>query len=55
MPHETPKEIGIESEKLLRSHAAALRMSPPERPGHGLAFRPEILKDHRIGGQRIKG
>ncbi len=25
-------------------------MSPPERPGHGLAFRPEILKDHRIGG-----
>ncbi|OJU46783.1 MAG: hypothetical protein BGN99_02840 [Alphaproteobacteria bacterium 65-37] len=30
-------------------------MSPPERPGHGLAFRPEILKDHKIGGQRIKG
>ena len=30
-------------------------MSPPERPGHGLAFRPEILKDHRIGGQRLKG
>ena len=30
-------------------------MTPPERPGHGLAFRPEILKDHRIGGQRIKG
>ena len=30
-------------------------MSPPERPGHGLAFRPEILKDCRIGGQRLKG
>ena len=30
-------------------------MTPPERPGHGLAFSPEILKDHRIGGQRIKG
>jgi L-alanine-DL-glutamate epimerase-like enolase superfamily enzyme len=30
-------------------------MSPPERPGHGLAFRPEVLKDHRIGGQRLKG
>ena len=29
-------------------------MSPPERPGHGLAFRPEVLKDHRIGGQTIK-
>ena len=30
-------------------------MTPPERPGHGLAFRPEVLKDHRIGGQRMKG
>jgi L-alanine-DL-glutamate epimerase-like enolase superfamily enzyme len=28
-------------------------MTPPERPGHGLAFRPEILKDCRIGGQRM--
>jgi L-alanine-DL-glutamate epimerase-like enolase superfamily enzyme len=28
-------------------------MTPPERPGHGLAFRPEVLKDHRIGGQSI--
>jgi L-alanine-DL-glutamate epimerase-like enolase superfamily enzyme len=28
-------------------------MRPPERPGHGLAFRPEILKDCRIGGQRM--
>jgi L-alanine-DL-glutamate epimerase-like enolase superfamily enzyme len=28
-------------------------MQPPERPGHGLAFRPEILKDCRIGGQRM--
>jgi L-alanine-DL-glutamate epimerase-like enolase superfamily enzyme len=30
-------------------------MAPPERPGHGLSFRPEILKEHRIGGQRMKG
>ena len=30
-------------------------MSPPERPGHGLAFRPEVLTDHRVGGQRLKG
>jgi L-alanine-DL-glutamate epimerase-like enolase superfamily enzyme len=28
-------------------------MVPPERPGHGLAFRPEVLKDHRIGGQTM--
>jgi L-alanine-DL-glutamate epimerase-like enolase superfamily enzyme len=28
-------------------------MIPPERPGHGLAFRPEVLKDHRIGGSRM--
>jgi L-alanine-DL-glutamate epimerase-like enolase superfamily enzyme len=28
-------------------------MTPPERPGHGLAFRPEVLKDHRIGGQTM--
>jgi hypothetical protein len=30
-------------------------MTPPERPGHGLAFRPEVLKDHRIGGSRMGG
>jgi L-alanine-DL-glutamate epimerase-like enolase superfamily enzyme len=28
-------------------------MTPAERPGHGLAFRPEVLKDHRIGGQTM--
>jgi L-alanine-DL-glutamate epimerase-like enolase superfamily enzyme len=28
-------------------------MIPPERPGHGLAFRPEVLKDHRIGGSHM--
>jgi hypothetical protein len=28
-------------------------MTPPERPGHGLAFRPEILRDCRIGGQAM--
>jgi L-alanine-DL-glutamate epimerase-like enolase superfamily enzyme len=26
------------------------RLAPPERPGHGLAFKPEILRDCRIGG-----
>ena len=30
-------------------------MTPPERPGHGLAFRPEILKDCKVGGQRMAG
>ncbi len=25
-------------------------ISPPEAPGHGLAFKPEILRDCRIGG-----
>ena len=30
-------------------------MSPPERPGHGVVFRPEVLRDHRVGGQRLKG
>jgi L-alanine-DL-glutamate epimerase-like enolase superfamily enzyme len=31
------------------------RMRPLEHPGHGLRFRPEALKDHRIGGSRMKG
>jgi L-alanine-DL-glutamate epimerase-like enolase superfamily enzyme len=26
------------------------KLSPPEAPGHGLAFKPEILRDCRIGG-----
>ena len=26
-------------------------MSPPERPGHELAFRPEVLKEFRVGGR----
>ena len=26
----------------------------PERPGHGLAFKPEILKDMRVGGTETK-
>jgi len=30
-------------------------MIPPERPGHGLAFKPEILKSARIGGSRVTG
>ena len=28
----------------------ALRAIAPERPGHGLAFRPEVLKDHVLKG-----
>jgi hypothetical protein len=23
---------------------------PPEAPGHGLAFKPEVLRSHRVGG-----
>jgi len=30
-------------------------ISPPERPGCGLAFRPEVLKEFRVDGQRMKG
>jgi L-alanine-DL-glutamate epimerase-like enolase superfamily enzyme len=30
-------------------------MTPPERPGHGLAFKPEVLKDHKIGESRMTG
>jgi L-alanine-DL-glutamate epimerase-like enolase superfamily enzyme len=29
-------------------------MQPPERPGHGLVFRPEVLK-HKVGGRRMRG
>jgi L-alanine-DL-glutamate epimerase-like enolase superfamily enzyme len=25
-------------------------VKPPEGPGHGLAFKPEVLKSHRVGG-----
>ena len=25
-------------------------LTPPERPGHGVAFRPELLTDCRVGG-----
>jgi hypothetical protein len=25
-------------------------LKPLERPGHGLRFKPEVLKDHRVGG-----
>ena len=28
-------------------------VQPPERPGHGLACRPEILRDCRVGGSRM--
>lgn len=27
-------------------------LRPPERPGHGMRFKAEILKDHRVGGFR---
>jgi len=23
-------------------------ITAPERPGHGLAFKPEVLRDHRV-------
>jgi D-arabinonate dehydratase len=28
---------------------------PPETPGHGLRFRPEILRDCRVGGFLASG
>jgi hypothetical protein len=30
-------------------------LKPLEHPGHGLRFRPEILRDCRVGGFEIKG
>ncbi len=29
-------------------------MKPLEHPGHGLRFKPELLKDHRIGGREMR-
>lgn len=29
-------------------------MTPPETPGHGLAFKPEVLRSHRVGGFEAK-
>ena len=29
-------------------------LSPPEAPGHGLAFKPSILKDFRVGGHEAR-
>lgn len=26
---------------------------PAEAPGHGVAFKPEVLKDHRVGGGEV--
>jgi len=28
---------------------------PPETPGHGVAFKPELLKSNRIGGDEVVG
>jgi L-alanine-DL-glutamate epimerase-like enolase superfamily enzyme len=28
-------------------------LRPPERPGHGVAFKPEVLQDHRVGGGEV--
>lgn len=28
---------------------------PPEMPGHGAAFKPELLKSNRIGGGEVVG
>ncbi|MBN9263566.1 MAG: bifunctional D-altronate/D-mannonate dehydratase, partial [Hyphomicrobium sp.] len=29
-------------------------LHPGQAPGHGVAFKPEILKDHRVGGNEVK-
>jgi L-alanine-DL-glutamate epimerase-like enolase superfamily enzyme len=29
-------------------------LKPPETPGHGVAFKPEILKSARVGGDEVK-
>lgn len=31
------------------------KIKVPEEPGHGVAFKPEIVKDCRIGGQEVRG
>jgi L-alanine-DL-glutamate epimerase-like enolase superfamily enzyme len=28
-------------------------LKPPETPGHGVRFKPELLKDNRIGGIEV--
>ncbi|HWV83031.1 MAG TPA: mandelate racemase/muconate lactonizing enzyme family protein [Hyphomicrobiaceae bacterium] len=28
-------------------------LKPGEAPGHGVAFKPEVLKDHRVGGNEV--
>jgi L-alanine-DL-glutamate epimerase-like enolase superfamily enzyme len=30
-------------------------LRPPESPGHGLAFKPELLKSQRVGGSEVRG
>ena len=35
------------------AHADCLILRPPEAPGHGLAFKPELLADCRIGGFEV--
>ena len=30
-------------------------LRPPEAPGHGLAFKPELLKSQRVGGREVSG
>ena len=30
-------------------------LKPLEHPGHGLRFKPEVLRDHRVGGFELKG
>ena len=56
------RPISVRDLLTFRSGHGAVMVWPAKYPiqkaaeaGHGLAFRPEILKDHRIGGQRIKG
>lgn len=29
------------------------KLKPPERPSHGLEFKPEVLIDHGVGGCEV--
>jgi L-alanine-DL-glutamate epimerase-like enolase superfamily enzyme len=28
-------------------------LRPGEAPGHGIAFKPDVLRDHRVGGNEV--
>jgi L-alanine-DL-glutamate epimerase-like enolase superfamily enzyme len=31
------------------------KLRPPESPGHGLAFKADLLKSQRVGGSEVSG